>query len=69
MVTEEEIKKLAYYIWEAEGCPEGKHLEHYFCARQMLEEQETVHSYFNKRRIHPASLPLRGKLPQIERYW
>lgn len=43
MATEEEIKKLAHEIWEKEGCPEGKALEHYFRAKQILEEQEASH--------------------------
>ena len=40
MVTEEQIKELAHAIWEQEGRPEGKDLEHYFRARQILEERE-----------------------------
>ncbi len=40
MVTEEQISNLAHAIWEQEGRPEGKHVEHYFRAKQILEEQE-----------------------------
>jgi hypothetical protein len=40
MATEEQIKELAYAIWEQEGRPEGKHVEHYFRAKQILEEQQ-----------------------------
>ena len=40
MATEEQIKDLAHAIWEEEGRPEGKHLEHYFRAKQILEELE-----------------------------
>ena len=40
MATEEQIKALAHSIWEQEGCPEGKHEEHYYRAKQILEEQE-----------------------------
>jgi hypothetical protein len=43
MATEEQIKELAYFLWEKEGQPEGKHLEHYSRAKQILEEQEAVH--------------------------
>ena len=42
MVTEEKIKKLAYTIWEQEGYPEGKDIEHYFRAKKILEEQESA---------------------------
>jgi hypothetical protein len=40
MVTEQQIKDLAYAIWEEEGRPEGKDIEHYFQARQILEERQ-----------------------------
>ncbi|MFH1382629.1 MAG: DUF2934 domain-containing protein [Chloroflexota bacterium] len=40
MATEEQIKQLAYTIWEQEGRPAGKEAEHYFRARQILEKQE-----------------------------
>ncbi len=43
MVPEEQIKKLAYSIWEQGGRPRGKHLEHYYRARQILEHQEEAH--------------------------
>ena len=42
VVTEEQIRELAYYIWEQEGRPEGKSEEHYFRAKRMLEEQEAA---------------------------
>ena len=42
MVTEEQIKSLAFSIWEREGCPEGKDVEHYFRAKKILEEQEAA---------------------------
>lgn len=49
MATEEEIKKLAYAIWEEEGRPEGKDKEHYFRARQILGQTPT-------RLLKPAAL-------------
>ena len=42
MATEEQIRALAYTIWEQEGCPDGKHEEHYLRAKQILEEKETT---------------------------
>ena len=44
MATEEQIQALAYTIWEQEGCPEGKRDEHYYRAKQILEEQEATSS-------------------------
>jgi hypothetical protein len=40
MPTEQQMKELAYALWEQEGRPDGKDLEHYYRARQILEEQE-----------------------------
>jgi hypothetical protein len=40
VATEEQIKELAHAIWEKEGRPHGKAVEHYFRAKQILEEQE-----------------------------
>ena len=42
MATEEKIRALAYTIWEQEGCPEGKREEHYYRAKQILEEQQAT---------------------------
>ena len=42
MAMEEQIRALAYTIWEQEGCPEGKHEEHYYRAKQILEEKEAT---------------------------
>jgi hypothetical protein len=42
MVTEEQIKELAHALWETEGRPEGKDVEHYFRAKQILEEKENT---------------------------
>jgi len=42
MPTEEEIKKLAHSLWEKEGRPGGKDVEHYFRAKKMLEEKESA---------------------------
>ncbi len=41
MITEEQIRELAHSIWEQEGCPNGKDVEHYFRAKNILEERES----------------------------
>ena len=51
MVADEEIKKLAFTIWEEEGRPDGKDVEHYLRARKILEEREA------KRVIELAPVP------------
>ncbi|OGO39155.1 MAG: hypothetical protein A2147_02005 [Chloroflexi bacterium RBG_16_57_8] len=40
MPTEQQIKELAYALWEQEGRPDGKDEEHYYRAREILVDQE-----------------------------
>ena len=42
MPTEEQIRQLAHSLWEQDGRPEGKDVEHYLAAKQILEEQEAA---------------------------
>ena len=42
MATEEQIRGLAYLIWDREGKPEGRAQEHYFRAKQFLEYKELL---------------------------
>ena len=42
MATEEQVRQLAYTIWEQEGRLDGKDVEYYFRAKQVLEEQEAT---------------------------
>ena len=39
MASDEQVRELAYQIWEEEGRPEGRDMEHYFRASRMLEER------------------------------
>ncbi|GEM_PF-3243790 len=41
---EDEIKKIAYEIWEREGRPHGKSGEHYFRAVKIYEERQRAAS-------------------------
>jgi hypothetical protein len=41
MATEQQIRELAHSIWEQEGRPHGKDVEHYFRAKKMLEDMES----------------------------
>lgn len=54
MPTEEQIRELAYTLWEREGYPEGKHLDHWFAAKQILEEQERARPPLEPTRRPPA---------------
>ena len=42
MATEEQIRQLAYTIWEQEGRLDGKDVEYYYRAKQILEDRETT---------------------------
>ncbi|MBI2846316.1 MAG: DUF2934 domain-containing protein [Chloroflexi bacterium] len=42
MNKEEETKKVAYFIWENEGRPRGKDVEHYFKAEHIIAEREAT---------------------------
>lgn len=61
MPTEEQIRDLAYRIWEQEGKPEGKHLEHYFRARQILEDQEAARERIFEPKSAMPQPPTRGR--------
>ena len=39
MAKEDEIRLIAYNIWEQEGHPDGKDVEHYLRAKKILEEK------------------------------
>jgi hypothetical protein len=37
---EEEIRRIAYRLWEEDGCPEGRDVEHYFRAEAIWKERQ-----------------------------
>ena len=41
--SDEAIRERSYYIWEREGFPEGKDLEHWLRAKAELEAEEETH--------------------------
>ena len=61
MATEEQIRALAYTIWEQEGHPEGKHEEHYLRAKQILEEKEKTSSFDFEEPPQVINLPAASK--------
>lgn len=40
--TEDQIRELAYSMWEQEGRPNGKDWEHYYTAKRILKEPEAT---------------------------
>ena len=39
---EAEIRQIAYYLWLEEGCPHGRHLDHWHKAESMWREQQAA---------------------------
>jgi Protein of unknown function (DUF2934) len=39
---EEEIRQIAYHLWRDEGCPHGRHLDHWFKAESIWHEQQAA---------------------------
>jgi hypothetical protein len=37
MEREEQVRRLAYIIWEEEGCPDGRNVEHWLKAEAILQ--------------------------------
>jgi len=64
MATEQQIKELAYAIWEEEGRPEGKDLEHYFRAKHILEERQAS-SLIELAPLPTSKFPRRPQTPQL----
>jgi hypothetical protein len=67
MATEEQIRELAYSIWEQEGRPEGKDVEHYYRSRQILEEQGAASPAVKAQLPPVSSLQLPSPPKPVER--
>ncbi|MBN1368466.1 MAG: DUF2934 domain-containing protein [Dehalococcoidales bacterium] len=63
IATDEQIKELAHSIWEQEGRPNGKDVEHYFRAKKMLGERES--SQVIKLAPLPSKIALEPPLPKV----
>jgi hypothetical protein len=44
MITEEAIRERSYYIWQREGCPDGRSVEHWTRAKSELEAEAVTMS-------------------------
>ena len=38
---EQRIRELAHHIWEAEGCPAGQELRHWYAATRLVEAEDS----------------------------
>ena len=46
----EQIAKRAYALWQAEGQPDGRHEEHWYCAAREIEAADSTSSAVKRRR-------------------
>ena len=53
MVKEDEIRLIAYTIWEQENCPNGKDCEHWFRAEAIWEEKQKPKSAATATKTQP----------------
>jgi hypothetical protein len=60
MPTEEKIRQLAHSLWEQEGRPEGKDVEHYLTAKAILEEQKAPQGRGKTNRAKASKSPKAG---------
>jgi hypothetical protein len=40
-LSDHEVREAAYYLWEQEGRPDGRHLAHYYQAEARLRERRS----------------------------
>jgi len=40
MEREDQIQRIAYQLWEEDGCPQGRDIEHYFKAEAIVLFQQ-----------------------------
>ncbi|MBI2854516.1 MAG: DUF2934 domain-containing protein [Chloroflexi bacterium] len=50
-IMEDQVKEIAYSIWEKEGRPEGKDVEHYYRAKAILEQRSTDYGTMGTRSV------------------
>jgi hypothetical protein len=53
MTTDEEVRQLAYRLWQDEGCPDGHELQHWLRAETIWLEEH-----------RPQSKPKQPRAPQ-----
>ena len=56
MISEDEIRLRSYLIWQREGCPEGRSLDHWLRAKAELDEEvRTI--FFRRDRLQSRVAP------------
>jgi hypothetical protein len=59
------VKEMAYAIWEGQGRPEGKDVENYFRAQQVLDEEQSFSLIESKESPQASKFPQRPHAPKL----
>jgi hypothetical protein len=54
--TEEQIRHEAYRLWQQEGCPEGRELEHWLTAKEIVHHRR--HEATDERKVRDEEVLL-----------
>ena len=60
MITDKAIRERSYLIWEREGRPQGRNLEHWLAAKAEIEAEPSMAS---RSRAKPAASPRKRGRP------
>jgi hypothetical protein len=55
MEREQEVRRVAYELWQREGRPDGRALEHWLKAQRVLEESRPAEVVAEATPVAPAS--------------
>ena len=64
MNADEEIRQIAYRLWQEEGCPDGQEVQHWLRAQLIWEETNRPQS---KPKSSPYKRTRKGRQPIAER--
>ena len=56
MAKEDEIRLIAYNIWEQENCPNGKDCEHWYRAEAIWEEKQKPKAVATSTKTQPKQV-------------
>ena len=57
MAKEDEVRLIAYHIWEEEGCPNGRDCQHWYMAETIWEERQKPATTQKVPAVAPARKP------------
>lgn len=67
MQDHDEISRLAYFIWESEGRPHGRHLKHWEMSKKLVAAVALARNLSSARMSHTPSLVPKQVVHQVGR--